>query len=415
MVCHGLCFSNHGAKCVQAKINMDEGWHNALHRDCHFGGRKGLPLANVEVSICQGFFNYAVITNDNVPVSHSRPDPVTDAYGNDQEPQMKKKRILHQDNRVEVLACMAMAVQSMGGWSPLMVAVSAMPEQFSPPPTNPSPLQCAIAFSLRRTLPKPTPCMNNLDVDELVALAERLGVQFTLRVCYEDKWHTILAPLAVDHKTHVTIQFGDDHYRSVKVVQTEHDASPMAIDPETHDTVSIHHHSPLPPVHEVDPSVHDTSSQIVTRLALCNDSDSTHPMNTIDQTALESLGTKYATVGHGVDVRSSRLKGGGQGLFASQPYKKNDTITFMVGTLLCYTTCKDWQGHRRAYLRTLIRQDMVLDGIPCKDLTERQGATSAANDANPYNRFVYLLPSAMWLLGRRSLCLMARLIGNKVV
>ena len=803
-------------KCVQAKIvpgtNMDEGWHNALHRDCHFGGRKGLPLANVEVSTCQAFFNYAVITNDNVPVSHSRPDPVTDAYGNDQQPRMKKRRIPRQDNRAEVLARMAMAVQSMGGWIPLMVAVSAyqkesptlaslkdqgyqvrfsnrqaltsaekdtihtalhtlasegavamgrykkvcrwiarcclqgtrselkvgeyvrqlvkaqvnkrrsatsvrggvaiasdrdaeienkamdvdcqeavgalcdlekesstwdleedddleedtdmergsdvdcaslhpesgedestsdvakniqggdandgsisqfdfpsdsdsepdatkdmqkhgledadiskleckihpdagvdaklpkkigivgdvtesedavagliaqvaeklditpysaldrilsatipglstfdgdaqvdvpehvaqhlqslcnggrftqmpaakiswnrtpspcqpseslpiaafgdcgiysllyfaMPEQFSPPPINPSPLQCAIALSLRRTLPEPTPYMKNLDVDELVALAERLGVQLTLRVCCEDKWHTILAPLAVDHKTHVTIQFADDHYSPVRVVQTEHDASPMAIDPETHGTASIHHHSPLPPVHEVDQSVHDTSShehdasrmaidpethdtvsthhhsplppvhevdqsvhdmsshehdaspmaidpethdtvsiphhsplppvhevdqsvhdtpsQIVTRLALRN--DSTHPMNTAYQAVLESLGTKYATVGHGVDVRSSRLKGGGQGLFASQPYKTNDDITFMAGTLLRHATCKDLQGHRRAYLRTLMGQDMVLDGIPCKDLTERQGAASAANDAEPYN------------------------------
>ena len=154
----------------------------------------------------------------------------------------------------------SLPIAAFGDYGIYSLLYFAMPEQFSPPPINPSPLQCAIAFSLRRTLPKPTPYMKNLNVDELVALAERFGVQLTLRVCCEDKWHTILAPLAVDHKTHGTIQFANDHYSPVRVVQTEHDASPMAIDPETHGTVSIHHHSPLPPVHEVDQSVHDTSS-----------------------------------------------------------------------------------------------------------------------------------------------------------
>ena len=123
------------SRCVNAGMvpgtNPNEGWHSTFEANVHFKGRKGMVLADRELTTCKNFYNHATITTQHVPDARGGkwPNPVSDLYGNLQSPRMKKKRVMRVDSRAELLRKQISILNGhMSTWLELLSAVASFKE-----------------------------------------------------------------------------------------------------------------------------------------------------------------------------------------------------------------------------------------------------------------------------------------------
>ena len=91
----------------------------------------------------------------------------------------------------------------------------AEPQVFGKVAANPTPMQCTIAFSLRRAAGAATPLgmyMEDLDHLQMMAAARVLGIGCTIRHFDGSAWRTVLRPVNDDVTPHACVQLVGRHF-----------------------------------------------------------------------------------------------------------------------------------------------------------------------------------------------------------
>ncbi len=89
---------------------------------------------------------------------------------------------------------------------------------------------------------------------------------------------------------------------------------------------------------------------------------------------------KAATIGHGVEVRKSKLSNAGRGLFATERFEDGDWITEYGGEVIDHAECLRRRERKMdTHIRSLSPLHSAIDGLNVP-ATEGQGGASFAND-----------------------------------